>query len=194
MSQERILVDSCTYFRLALDKRPLLGVEFGAGKYCLFIVEELEKEYNNSPRLQNKFDWMMEKELVQNRTNTIQIKGKEYKDIDNANSYIRGLAKGKGLSWADSRALATAHVLGITLVSDDSGVISMAEALDIKNMSSLDLLRLMFDEKHIKYELVKRIVAYWHYNEDLPMGKSQLKTYYKKLFGEEPPDENYEEE
>ncbi len=55
-----IIVDSCSYFRLAQNIRPLLKKPFGSKKYCLGVIEELDKEYEK-PNPKNKFFWVSQK-------------------------------------------------------------------------------------------------------------------------------------
>jgi hypothetical protein len=181
--QQRILLDSCAYFRLARGIIPLLNIEFGPEKFCLCILQELEEEYNKSPRLKNKFDWVMEPEHVEERQNTIQIKGKEFHDIETAHSFIEEIAKQKdlSLSWVDIRALATAYILKITLVTDDNGIIELGSEIGIKSINSLGLIQLMFVCNHIKYGKIKQIVSCWDYENELPMGKNKFIAEYKKI-------------
>lgn len=54
MPQSKILLDSNSYFRLAKSIHPLLFQEFGNKKYCLYVLPELDKEYERQPRLKNK--------------------------------------------------------------------------------------------------------------------------------------------
>jgi|GEM_PF-3522433 len=62
-----IIVDSCSYFRLAQNIRPLLKNPFGRKKYCLGVIEELDKEYKKNPTLKNKFFWVSQNEYSHNR-------------------------------------------------------------------------------------------------------------------------------
>ena len=49
MSSCNIIVDSCSYFRLAQNIRPLLKNPFGGReKHCLGVIEELDKEYEKT--------------------------------------------------------------------------------------------------------------------------------------------------
>lgn len=50
-----IIVDSCSYFRLAQSIRPLLKTPFGKEKHRLGVIEELDKEYEKNPTLKHKF-------------------------------------------------------------------------------------------------------------------------------------------
>lgn len=55
MAQTKILIDSNAYFRLAQSIHPLLQVEFGPETYCLYVIKDLQAEYDRNPRLRNAF-------------------------------------------------------------------------------------------------------------------------------------------
>jgi len=55
MSACNIIVDSCSYFRLAQSIQPLLKKAFGKEKHCLGVIEELDREYEKNPALKRKF-------------------------------------------------------------------------------------------------------------------------------------------
>ncbi|OGV55354.1 MAG: hypothetical protein A2017_16525 [Lentisphaerae bacterium GWF2_44_16] len=172
--QKKILLDSCTYFRLARSIIPLLNIEFGKEKFCLYIIKEFEVEYNKNPRLKNKFDWILEPEHIKERQSIIQVKGKELYDIECAFSFIFSAGRRNGLSPIDAKALAVAYILKIPLVSDDNAVLKEGSKFQIKTMTSLELLKLMVDNNHIKYSKVKEIVSCWAYENELPMGKNKF--------------------
>jgi hypothetical protein len=60
-----VIIDSCVYFRLARTLRPLLKrASFGPPPpYSLFIVPQLFDEYQRSPKLKSRFEWLMEEEF-----------------------------------------------------------------------------------------------------------------------------------
>jgi len=64
-----IIVDSCSYFRLAQSIRPLLKKPFGKEKHCLGVIKELNKEYERNPTLKRKFFWVNQKEYADYRKN-----------------------------------------------------------------------------------------------------------------------------
>lgn len=68
MPQNRILLDSNAYFRLAQSIRPLLKQTFGKEKYCLYVIKELQNEYDKNPRLKSAFHWVNDPEYKENRT------------------------------------------------------------------------------------------------------------------------------
>jgi hypothetical protein len=61
MPQGRILLDSNAYFRLAQSIRSLLNSPFGEKKYCLYVIKELQAEYEKNSRLKSKFPWVNNK-------------------------------------------------------------------------------------------------------------------------------------
>jgi hypothetical protein len=73
MAQRKILLDSNSYLRLAQTFRPLLNVEFGDERHCLYVIRELQREFDRSPRLQTKFHWVNEPEYAENRRRSITI-------------------------------------------------------------------------------------------------------------------------
>ena len=62
MPSPNVILDSCSYFRLAQSIRPLLKNEFGKEKYCLGVIKELEEEYEKNPTLKHKFFWVNQNE------------------------------------------------------------------------------------------------------------------------------------
>ena len=52
MSACNIIVDSCSYFRLAQSIKPLLKISFGREKHCLGVIDELDKEYERKQDVQ----------------------------------------------------------------------------------------------------------------------------------------------
>lgn len=52
MAQNKILIDSNCYLRLAQSIHPLLKNEFGKGhRYCLYVIDGFEGEFFKSSRL-----------------------------------------------------------------------------------------------------------------------------------------------
>ncbi|MCK4967023.1 DNA-binding protein, partial [bacterium] len=64
MKQSKILLDTCSYLRLAKSIHPLLNQTFGNDHYCLYVIEEFQKEYDKNLRLRNKFAWVNDTEYV----------------------------------------------------------------------------------------------------------------------------------
>jgi hypothetical protein len=79
-----LLLDSCSYFRLARSIHPLLAGSFGPPPpYSLFVLAALDDEYLTNPRLQNKFEWVNAREYKQDREiKKYQCKGKWAKEAE----------------------------------------------------------------------------------------------------------------
>lgn len=186
MSQNRILVDTNAYFRLAQSIRPLLGEEFGAKKYCLYCIKELQDEYNRSPRLKNTFTWVNDPEYVKNRTHLLKTTNAEKMEIKRAYDFMYDFVRNvhPGVSKIDVRCLAHAEQLGIPVVTDDEKMRIVAEVYEINTYKTLELLKLILDCRYIKIDKVREIAAYWIYLNDRP---KDFAVDFKKLFGEAPP-------
>jgi predicted nuclease of predicted toxin-antitoxin system len=186
MPQSKILIDSNVYFRLAESIHPLLKVEFGKERYCLYVIKELQAEYEKNPRLKNTFYWVNEPEYKKNRTFKLNISRKNQQEIAQVFDFIKNHAKDShpSLSRVDITALAHAYVLDIPIVTDDSDMLDLAVEFNIKALKTLELLKLMLDCRRIDITIVRKIAAYWNYGDDKP---KSFASDYKKLFKEPPP-------
>ncbi len=186
MPQTKILIDSNVYFRLAQSIHPLLQVEFGKEKYCLYVINDLQTEYDNNSRLRNAFSWVNDSEYRKNRACELNVSRKKRKEIEQAFEFIRSHARDAqlGTSNVDIRALAHAYILDIPIVTDDADMLALAQDFDIKTLKTLELLRQMLDCQHIDIAMVRQIAAYWIYENDRPKSFS---SDYRKLFKERPP-------
>jgi hypothetical protein len=88
-----------------------------------------------------------------------------------------------GVSPVDARALATAFVLEVPLVTDDGDMLALAEAFGIEAMKTLELLRLMVDCGHATMDQVISAVGYWRYARDLP---KDYEKDFRRLFRKRP--------
>jgi len=188
MSQTKILVDTCSYFRLAQNIHPLLAVAFGGAEFALYAHEALTKEFQRTARLQTKFDWFTQRDYVENRSRTLLISRKESKAIEDTFEFMWEHVKAENLkpSPVDVRILATASALGLRMISDDQDLLAMAAMYDVHADTTLEIMRLMLDEKHITKDKVRQVVAQWAYDRDTP---ANFVTDYRRLFGEAPPKE-----
>jgi hypothetical protein len=186
MVQSRILVDSNSYFRLAESIHPLLNVEFGDKRYCLYCLKELQDEYNRNPRLKNSFSWVNEHEYVKNRSHLLKIKREEKLEIKRAYDFILDYVRNvhPGVSKIDVLCLAHAEQLCMPVVTDDEEMRIAAGAYDIKTFKTLELLKLMLDCRYIDIKKIREIASYWTYLNDKP---KDFHLDYKRLFGEAPP-------
>jgi hypothetical protein len=170
MGQSKILIDSCSYFRLAQSLHPLLNNPFGEKKYSFYLNDYMITQYEKNPRLKNKFLWVKDIEYLENRKNKLNLSASDKKNIEMCYEYIAETTKDLKLylHYDDIYCLAYSYELNIPVVSDDSGMHKVAGKYDIKIMSTLKLIRLMFDEKFIDDLKIKEIVEYWEYNNDKP--------------------------
>ena len=67
MAQQKLLLDTNAYLRLARSIHPLLFVEFGEDRSCLYLAEDFEREFARSRRLRSKFPWVDEPEYRDSR-------------------------------------------------------------------------------------------------------------------------------
>jgi hypothetical protein len=178
-----ILVDSCSYFRLAQSLHPLLNTPFCEEQHSLGVIKELQDEYKKSSSLKHKFFWVDQPEFAENRKRCFSISAEKKSDIKNAFYFIRETARDMvlGVSRVDITCLAHGYVLQIPVVSDDSDFLVLAKEYEIRAYKTLELLKIMYDCEHITLKQVRTIAEYWRYLKDTP--KSYKKDF-KRLFGE----------
>lgn len=181
-----ILVDSCSYFRLAQSIHPLLKTLFCEEKHVLGVIKELNQEYKQNPKLKHKFFWVDQPEYIENRQRCFSLKQAIKSDINNALYFFRDTARdqGYGVSKVDLIALSYCEILSILVVTDDYDMFLLAEEYEIKTYTSLELLKLMYDCDFISIKTIRAIAKYWVYIKDTP---KSYKTSYKKLFNESAP-------
>jgi hypothetical protein len=186
MSESRILLDSNAYFRLAQSIRPLLNTPFGKENYCLYVLKELQTEYERSPRLKEKFSWVNDPEYSENRTNHLSVTNKERKEIKRAFDFIFDFARHvyPGVSKIDVLCLVHGEQLEIPVVTDDADMLEVAREYGIKTYKTLELLKLMLDCGYIDMAKTREIAAYLAYQNDTP---KDFRKDFKKLFGENAP-------
>ena len=188
MSFCNIIVDSCSYFRLAQNIRPLLKNAFEGGreKHCLGVIEELDKEYEKNPTLKNKFFWVGQDEYSHNRKQCFSPNRNQRSEIKHAFFFIREFARESqfSVSEVDIVGLAYAYVLKFPVVTDDSDMLEVAREFEISTYKTLELMKLMMDCGFVKMEMIRSIVSYWAYQNDKP--KSFRKDF-TRLFSEDPP-------
>ena len=182
-----IIVDSCAYFRLAQSIRPLLKNPFGEERYCLGVIEELDKEYEKNPTLKHKFFWVNQKEYADCRKNCFALSMNERSEINHAFFFIRDFARDSqfSVSEVDIIALSYAYVLKIPVVTDDSEMLEVAKEFNISTYKTLELLKLMMDNGLVTMRQIRATASYWIYQNDTP--KSYRKDF-KRIFSEDPPE------
>lgn len=186
MPQAKILLDSNSYFRLAKSIHPLLNTIYGIDNHCLYVLKELNDEFDRSRRLQDKFEWVNEDEYVENRGKRLTLSKKNKKDIQTTVELLwqHKIENCLGVSKIDIQCLAHGFVLSIPVVTDDGDMIQLANDFDIEILKTLNLMSQMVDCKHISMDKVRQIVAYWKYIQDKP---GNFRGDYTALFNENPP-------
>jgi hypothetical protein len=187
VSQNKILIDTNTYFRLAQSIHPLLKSNFGNPPSQLYITKDLEGEFKSNPRLQGKFGWFWQDDYVKNRNAPLQLSKTQKKQFDNDRLTFIGIANDMGLtniSLEDIHAATYASILGISLVTDDGDLTTLCTDLGVNVICTLDLLKVMLDCSHIKIEQVRAIAGYWFHMADCP---KNFKSDYKRIFNEDVP-------
>lgn len=187
MPQNKILIDTNTYFRLAQSIHPLLKTGFGDPPNILLITQDLEKEFKRSARLRSKFNWFWQDEYVKNRNAILQLSKLQRTQFERDVQTILGIANDlgfTGLSIVDINGITYALILKITLVTDDYDMTNLAQQLGVSVISTLGLLKMMFDSGHIDMAKVRAVAGYWVHIADCP---KDFKSDYKRIFSEDPP-------
>ena len=184
--QTKFLLDSNSYLRLACSIHPLLSVEFGQKKNCLYVCEQLEFELKWNSRLETKFHWVREKRYVENRKRKLNISLDEKEEIADVVKFLTleviemDFPKNETIpSEVDLEVVATGAVLQIPIVTDDRAMHRVAGTYGVAAYSTLELLKLMVDCGHIAEEEVVAIGEFWVYEKDTP---AKFKTEWKTLF------------
>lgn len=186
MPESRILLDTNAYFRLAQSVRPLLNAPFGKKKHVLYVLKEMQQEYERNPRLTNQFAWINSPDYVANRGRPLIVTSAEKIEIKRASEFILDYVRSvhPGVSRIDAICLAYGEQLSIPVVTDDEEMREAAADYGIQTLKTVELLKIMLDCNHIEMAKVREIGAYWKYMKDMPKA---FKADYRKLFGEEPP-------
>ncbi|MGK9369702.1 PIN domain-containing protein [Melioribacter sp. Ez-97] len=186
MAFTKILLDTNAYLRLGNSIRPLLSDPFGTEQYALFIHKDLQKELNRSYRIQTKYYWLDQQEYREERKKIINTSKAEKARIDKTYDFIWDYQNDEGLSLSreDILCIAVAYELKIILVTDDEAMIKVARDFDVDVRNTLELLKLMKDNKKIDLPKIEEIVNYWYYLDDLP---ANFEKDYKRLFKKNPP-------
>jgi len=139
MKQSKILLDTCSYLRLAPCLHPLLNNPFGSKNYCCYIIEALNKEFESSQRLQNKYgEWFNQPEYKDNRKKKIKLSPQEQIEYERAFDIILKSYPDKlyYVSLPDIKILSFAYVLKIPFVTDDENLILLAKEFKVKIRNS----------------------------------------------------------
>jgi len=179
----KVLLDTNSYLRLARIFHPLLGEQPGKSQTRMCILAETIEELKNSPRLQSKFKWYNKPEFTENRKYTLSIPKKHRKNIEEIEEHLWEHKKDMGYntSIADVYMLACGSILDITVITDDTDMISLAIEFDIKVHKTIELLHFFVGDNVLEKEQIMEFIKEWIIFDDLP---KNLVNDYKELFGE----------
>ncbi len=90
-----VILDTCSYFRLAQFIHPLLKTK--TGSYVLGVIKDLDEEYSKNPTLKHKFYWVAEEEYIENRKECFTISKKLLSKIHDIYNFIDDLDTAEGL-------------------------------------------------------------------------------------------------
>lgn len=181
MPQSKILVDTNAYLRLAKTIRPLLFVPFGDKEYCLYILPELNDELKTC-KLQNKFNWVTEPEFIDNRVYFPKTGRAQKNAIKQTYDYLWDYVQDNpGPSPVDTLYVAHAIELNVPVVTDDKDMAELARAFDAQVLSSIELLKIMFDCGHVDMQTIKGLCEYLQYWGDFTPAMAKD---YQRLFAD----------
>lgn len=185
-AQTKILLDSNSYFRLAKSIHPLLFHEFGAPRYCLYVLPDLQKEYDRQPRLKAKFPWVDEPDFRANRQQAPRLSKPQKRELQTAFDFMWNYVQTvlPGPSRVDVTVLSYGYVLGISVVTDDGDMRALGDVFGVSLMNTAELLKLMLDCELIDMTKVRGVASYLAYLPDLP---KNFAADYQRLFGEATP-------
>jgi hypothetical protein len=187
LPKKQILLDSNAYFRLADNLYPLLSEPFGKSiKYELKILGGTLREYNFQARLQSKFTWVdSDRHREDRKRNKLRVKKEVQLTIKDSKEFILSESASRGFTCSpfDIECLATALELSILLVTDDEDLYNLSQEYEIQCISTLELLKLMYDEERLSLKEIQDTVYMWDYMKDLPRN---FTTDFKSIFGIEP--------
>jgi|JI10StandDraft_1071094.scaffolds.fasta_scaffold25727_2 hypothetical protein len=186
MAQSKILLDTSAYLHLAVPFHPLIGEERGLFKYTFYLTDKHENEFRESNLLSinPKFFWFKEEKYIVNRKRILTLSKQQVKEADllfkeivKALPYL-GLEE---LSPYDIWYLVYAKVLKTKFVTDDSKLRDLADAQDVTNFDTLELLKHLLKEVVISPNEIKAAKKYWTDVQNFPLGKS-FSAKYNRLF------------
>lgn len=189
MPQYKVLVDSNVYFRLAREIHPLLQVEFGTEKWCLYVIDGFEGEYLRSSRLKSEFSWVSEQKYKANRTRPVSLSRRDKKLVAEKIPFLEDAAADLKLTTGpvDIQALSVALVLNIPVATDDYDMRVLAEEFEVKTIKALEVLKFLETCGRVDRTKVRAIVGYWNYLKDCP---KNFREDYIQIFSEEPPEQD----
>ncbi len=193
-----VLLDTCSYLRLAKRVRPAIGISFGQRGYVLTIHRFVEDEVHRNPRLRNNFPWFDDSEFAEERlAKQIRLTQDEKDNVALVQDVLHGtviteveLYTSGGRSppgSTDCWLLALAQVKNAIVVTDDMGVYQLGTAFGIPIWHGYELLDKLRSAKVVGRELIVEIYDALEANRDLPKQWLSAKhTTFSKIFGSLP--------
>lgn len=190
-----VLLDTNAYLRLAKRIRPMLGVEFGAKKYVLVVLKDVEDEVHRSATLKFKFPWFDEQLLAEERLATrLRLTAEEKEAIRVATGVLRAsvlddpsrfmAGGGSPPSPVDCHVLAHGYVKGCLITTDDLSMHRLADDFGIRVWHGHELLKALLHAKAVDTKLVKEIFDALDANGDLPASwRAARHVKFPKIFG-----------
>lgn len=170
-----LLLDTNAYLRLAKRIKPLLDVVFGQKHYRLTILEDVEREYRQSPRMREIFPWFRDKSLAAERASKrarlttdelVQLRSMTSVLLKTVRSNLNAYRSAP--SPIDCRMLAFGLLRDATVVTDDLAMHQLGKEFGIATMHGHELLRRMLSAKMVTKEEVRDIYRALIANGDLP--------------------------
>lgn len=199
MTAQFLLVDTCAYLRLASHVHP--NFWGGHPQYELRSIAETDPEFSGK-RLRSKKVWpnrdphpaLRKKwQLKVTRPQLNEIIASEPQVLEFAEAALeeqiahRRKFDGAGeaiefLSPTDLRLLSTAYYFGHGVLTDDYALKLAAREFDLAVVTSLQMLKYLFDLKFVDSAKVDNIMQQWHAGDDLPhLGwVSEFKDFFKR--------------
>ena len=179
-SDERLfLLDTNAYLRIADSFYPLISTIFGSPPCKLRVVPDLDRELKRNPRLTSKFHWASSEMYAQDRGHYLRVSHENREEIETNLEYIRETARDLqlGTSTVDNFCLAYALTFRAVVVTDDGPMTSLATEFDIPVMSTIDLLKLMYDTSRASLQEIRDAVTVIEGRDDIPVPKQFWKKY-----------------
>lgn len=180
-----LLIDSCSYLRIARNIHPLLGHPLGSSGYKLFIHSYFNDEYNKNLRLLAQFPWVNESEYIDNRKKShVKLLSHQGNEILNTYTFINAFKRThrSSISDVDIFALSTAKVLEISLITDDPDMIVAADDSGITCMKTIEFLNYLYINKVVDDIKLLEIFDFWEYIHDCPTSyNADRKKYFPYL-------------
>jgi hypothetical protein len=193
-----VLLDTCTYLRLAKRIRPLVGRKFGLKNYVITILKDVEDEVLRNQMLQYMNPWFSDKDLQEERlAKRVNLSPEEKKKIAVAQSIFRDYVLENAIAFSknkrsppslvDCGLLAFCQVREAIVATDDLGMHQLAKEFGLQVWHGYQLLDKLRSAKEVNHALIEEIYAALDANGDLTATWRDAKyTVFAKVFGKVP--------